>query len=79
LREELTRAQIDRHTSELEELDVEGILSAFHYFTKLEPSGTNLVDQIKSMDYIGTKARFIGKAQIQLVTDALSDLDACVK
>ena len=27
LREELTLAQIDRHTSELEELDVEGILA----------------------------------------------------
>jgi hypothetical protein len=79
LREELTRAQIDRHTSELEELDAEGILPAFNYFTTVEPSGTNLVDQIKSMDYIGTKARFIGKAQSQLVTDALSRLDACVK
>jgi hypothetical protein len=75
----LTRAQIDRHTSELEELDAEGILPAFNYFTTVEPSGTNLVDQIKSMDYIGTKARFIGKAQSQLVTDTLSGLDACVK
>jgi mRNA-degrading endonuclease toxin of MazEF toxin-antitoxin module len=70
---------IDRHTSQLEELDAEGILPAFNYFTTIEPSGTNLVDQIKSMDYIGTKARFIGKAQSQLVTDALSRLDACLK
>jgi len=46
----LTLVQIDRHTSELEELDVEGILPGLNYFTTIEPSGTNLVDQIKSMD-----------------------------
>ena|SRR5215510_3872542 len=47
--------------------------------TKSLVSGFVMVDQIKSVDYIARKARFIGRAPIRLVTDALGVLDACVK
>jgi mRNA interferase MazF len=47
--------------------------------TKSLVTGFVMVDQIKSVDYIARKAKFIGKASSRLVTDALSVLDACVK
>jgi hypothetical protein len=42
LREELTLAQIDRHATELEELDVEGILA---FAERVLPSASNLCVQ----------------------------------
>ena len=49
LREELTLARVDRHSGQLEELDVEGILA----FAEPVPSGRNRVDGNR---FVGTGA-----------------------
>ena len=43
LREELTLAQIDRHSAELEEMDVEGILA---FVERVLPSASNPLDPV---------------------------------
>ena len=42
-------------------------------------TGFVMVDQVKSVDYGARKAKFIEKADNQLLTDALGILDACLK
>jgi len=42
-------------------------------------SGFIMVEQIKSIDYSSRQAKFIEKASNQLIDDALSILDACLK
>lgn len=38
-----------------------------------------MVDQVKSVDYVARKAKFIEKAPDELVTDVLEVLDVCTK
>jgi mRNA interferase MazF len=45
----------------------------------LKLKGFVMVEQIKSIDYATRQAKFIQKAPSELVEDALSILDACVK
>lgn len=42
-------------------------------------SGFIMVEQLKSIDYVTRKAKFIQKAPSELVEDALAILDACLK
>jgi len=42
-------------------------------------SGFIMVEQIKSIDYSSRQAKFIQKAPQQLIEDALSILDVCLK
>jgi mRNA interferase MazF len=53
----------------------------FHLAVLAKPlvTGFVMVDQVKSIDYVARKARFIGRAPSQLLTDVLGVLDACVK
>ncbi len=41
-------------------------------------SGFVMVDQIKSIDYNSRKAKFIEKAPVELLNEALAILDACL-
>jgi mRNA interferase MazF len=42
-------------------------------------TGYVMVDQVKSIDYVARKARFIEKAPDELVEDTLEVLDVCTK
>ncbi len=42
-------------------------------------TGFIMMEQIKSIDYVSRNAKFIQKAPDQLIDDALSILDACLK
>ncbi len=42
-------------------------------------TGFVMVDQVKSVDYVSRKARYIEKAPDELLKDALEVLDVCVK
>ena len=42
-------------------------------------TGFVMVDQVKSVDYVARKAKFIEPAPNELVADALEVLDACIK
>lgn len=42
-------------------------------------TGFVMVDQVKSVDYVARKAKFIEKAPDELVADVLGVLDACTK
>ncbi len=42
-------------------------------------TGFVMVDQVKSIDYMTRKARFIEKAPDELVEDVLEVLDVCIK
>jgi mRNA interferase MazF len=42
-------------------------------------SGFVMVEQVKSVDYVARKAKFIQKAPSEIIEDALSILDACLK
>ena len=42
-------------------------------------TGFVMVDQVKSIDYLTRKARFIEKAPAELVEDVLEVLDVCTK
>jgi len=42
-------------------------------------TGFVMIDQIKSIDYSARKAKFIGKAEYELLEDVLAVLDACIK
>ena len=42
-------------------------------------TGFVMVEQVKSVDYAARRAKFIDKAPNQLVEDALSVVDACIK
>jgi mRNA interferase MazF len=42
-------------------------------------TGFVMVDQVKSIDYMARKAKFIEKAPDELVEDALGILDVCTK
>jgi mRNA interferase MazF len=42
-------------------------------------TGFVMVDQVKSVDYMARKAKFIEKAPDELVADVLEVLDVCVK
>lgn len=42
-------------------------------------TGFVMVDQVKSIDYVARKAKFIKKAPYELVEDVLEVLDACTK
>ena len=42
-------------------------------------NGFVMIEQIKSIDYSSRQAKFIEKASNQLIDDALSVLDACLK
>ena len=42
-------------------------------------SGFVMVDQVKSIDYMARKAKFIEKARYELVEDVLEVLDVCTK
>jgi len=42
-------------------------------------TGFVMVDQVKSVDYMARKAKLIGKAPDELVTDVLEVLDVCTK
>ncbi len=47
-----------------------------------EPSavtGFVMADQVKSVDYVARKSRFIGKAPNSLLTDVLGVLDVCLR
>lgn len=45
----------------------------------LKLTGFVMVEQIKSIDYKARQAKFIQKAPSELIEDALSILDACMK
>ena len=45
----------------------------------LRLGGFVMVEQVKSIDYATRQARFIQRAPSELIEDALSVLDACVK
>ncbi|MBI1747445.1 MAG: type II toxin-antitoxin system PemK/MazF family toxin [Acidobacteria bacterium] len=53
----------------------------FHLATPASSSlsGFVMVDQVKSVDYVARKAKFIEKAPDELVTDVLEVLDVCTK
>jgi len=38
-----------------------------------------MVEQVKSVDFNTRKAKFVGKAPMQLIEDALAIVDVCVK
>jgi len=38
-----------------------------------------MVDQVKSIDFVARKARFIEKAPDELLEDSLDVLDVCIK
>lgn len=42
-------------------------------------SGFVMVEQVKSVDYVARQAKFIQKAPSEIIEDALSILDACLK
>ena len=42
-------------------------------------TGFVMVDQVKSIDYLTRKAKFIEKAPDELVVDVLAVLDVCIK
>lgn len=42
-------------------------------------TGFVMVEQVKSVDYVARQAKFIQKAPGEIVEDALSILDACLK
>src|SRR5215216_3417579 len=42
-------------------------------------TGFVMVDQVKSVDYMARKAKFIGKASDELLEDVLDVLDVCIK
>ena len=45
----------------------------------LKLNGFVMVEQVKSIDYATRQAKFIQKAPSELIDDALSILDACMK
>lgn len=47
--------------------------------TGIKVSGFIMVEQVKSVDYTTRQAKFIQKAPSELLEDALSILDACLK
>jgi mRNA interferase MazF len=53
----------------------------FHLAVPVSSSLTGfvMVDQVKSIDYMARKAKFIGKAPDELVEDVLEVLDVCTK
>lgn len=42
-------------------------------------TGFVMIEQIKSIDFSACKAKFIGKAPRQLLSDALEIIDVCIK
>lgn len=45
----------------------------------LKLKGFVMIEQVKSIDFATRRARFIQKAPVELIEDALSILDACMK
>src|SRR5947209_14946235 len=42
-------------------------------------TGFVMVDQVKSVDYVSRKAKFVERAPNQLVEDAISVIEVCIK